>query len=65
MTIDQLIQIGFFGLVTVVAYSIKESLKELTVSVRELNEKMAVVISTLVVHGERLDRVEKKIFKED
>lgn len=56
---------GAGAVIVYIASKMATQLERLTDSVTKLNENMAVVLSTLGAHSERLDRVEKKIFKEE
>lgn len=59
MTTEMLLA-GMGTLLLAIGAYIAACLKELTKSVQELNVKMAVVISTMKGHDERIRRLEEK-----
>lgn len=66
MSPEMLIQIllgilGFFGVMTL--NDLKNTVKEATKSVEELNVKVAVIIARTEIHGEEIERIKENLKK--
>lgn len=53
--------LGFFGVMTL--NDLKNTVKEATKSIEELNIKVAVVIARTEIHGEEIDRIKENLKK--
>lgn len=53
--------LGFFGVMTL--NDLKNTVKDATKSVEELNVKVAVIIARTEIHGEEIDRIKENLKK--